>query len=228
LGVFLGGALVTAIADGWPGLKTYFGRIVRWRVGIQWYLFALLFPFALRLAAFGLNVVSGATPASFVWPVWSALGMEFLLIFFTISLGEEPGFRGFALPRLMQGRSALAASLILGVLHVLWHLPLLITGSEPLLIIPVILSGAVLNTWIFNRTNGSVLINMLLHTSIDLAVGIFNPLFSGAEAMNQFLWLAVLYVAVAILLPLLTGLNLGGKPEAVPDALRADQQPALK
>jgi membrane protease YdiL (CAAX protease family) len=217
--VALGGALVTGIADGRDGLKTYFSRIIRWRVGLKWYAVALFLPLAMRLAAFGLNIVSGATVSTNIqWPAWPDLITEILIVFFLIGLGEEPGFRGFALPRLMVGRSALAASLILGVLHAIWHLPLFITGSDSPINILIIISGAVLITWLFNHTNGSVLMIMLLHASVDLWVGLFNPLFSGADAARHATWLVVVYVATALILVLVTGPNLARtptQPEAV-------------
>ena len=213
-GVFLGGALVTGIADGRGGLKTYFSRIVRWRVGLKWYAVALFLPLVMRLAAFGLNIVSGATlSANIQSPAWPDLIIEILIVFFIIGLGEEPGFRGFALPRLMVGRSALAASLILGVLHAIWHLPLFVTGSDPPINILIIISGAVLITWLFNNTKGSVLMITLLHASVNLWVGIFNPLFSGADAARQVTWLVVVYVATALILVLVTGPNLARTTE---------------
>jgi uncharacterized protein len=225
---FLSGALITAIADGRSGLKTFFSRLVRWRVGLKWYAVALFLPLLLRLAAFGLNIISGAKLAPGAQlPPWPDLLSIFLIeSFLIIALGEEPGFRGFALPRLLEGRSALAASLILGVLHAIWHIPLFIFGGDQPIIIIVIISGAVLNTWLFNKTNGSVLLAMLLHASINLMVGIFNPLFSGPDADRQTIWLSVVFVAMAILLPILTGPNLGRKPEQSVE-LRSGEQPVV-
>ena len=59
-GSFLGGALVTGIVDGRSGLKAYFSRIVRWRVGIKWYAAAIFIPLMIQLAAIGLNLATGA------------------------------------------------------------------------------------------------------------------------------------------------------------------------
>jgi membrane protease YdiL (CAAX protease family) len=222
--VFLTGILVTAIADGRAGLKTYFSRIVRWRVGLKWYAVALFLPLVLRLAAFGLNLASGATLSTNIQMAgWSELMAGFLFIFFTIALFEEPGFRGFALPRLLVGRSALAASLILGVLHTIWHLPNFVTGDDAPIIALIIISGAVLNTWLFNNTNGSVFMAMLLHASVNLWAEIFNPFFSGADAERQTIWLAVGFAVVAILLPLLTGRELGRKAEPAMPPVASDQ-----
>ena len=212
---FLIGVLVTGAADGRAGLKTFFSRMVRWRVGIQWYAVALFLPVVLRLAAAGLNILSGASlPDEIQLPPWTDLIMMFLFpSFFLIALGEEPGFRGFAMPRLLEGRSSLAAALILGVLHAIWHIPLFIFGGDPPLIAVIVIAGAVLNTWLFIKTDGSVLLAMLLHASIHLMTGIFNPLFTGPDAERHLLMQAVVFVMVAVLLPVLAGRELGRKPE---------------
>lgn len=227
LGPFVGGIVVTAIADGRVGLKTFFSRIGRWRVGIKWYAVVLFIPLVLRLVAFGLNVLSGAAVSTNIqWPAWTDLLLESLIFSIIIGVGEEPGFRGFALPRLLIGRSALVASLILAILHTFWHMPLIISGEEQLTIIPIIFAGAIINTWLFNNTKGSVFMAIFLHASVDLWVGFFRPLFGEADAARQEIWLMVVYVALAILLPILTGRELGRKAEASMDTLAAEQ-PAM-
>jgi membrane protease YdiL (CAAX protease family) len=227
-GSFLGGALVTGIADGREGLKTYFSRIVRWRVGIKWLIIALFTPLVLRLIASGLTIATGAKIVENAQlPGLGDAVFGFLFILIVVALGEEPGFRGFALPRLLEGRSALSASLILGVLHTIWHLPLFITGEDAA--IPttlIIISGAILNTWLFNKTNGSVFIAMFLHASVNLWVDVFNPFFSAADVQKLTVWLAVAFVAMGILLPLLTGKELGRKTDTAKDTLAAEQ-PAI-
>lgn len=215
LATFLGGALVTAIAEGRSGLKTYLGRIVRWRVPIKWYAVAILLPLVLRLMALGFTVLSGAEMnANPQWD-WGEIIFEGVLVFFVIALGEEPAFRGFALTRLMRTHSALVASLILGVLHSIWHLPLFLSGDESVVNILIIMSGAILNTWLFKNTRGSVLLNMIMHTSVNLWVGIFNPLVVGTGAAQQGLWLMAAYAVTAIVLVALTGPNLTRRQEAV-------------
>jgi membrane protease YdiL (CAAX protease family) len=228
-GSFFGGLLVTAIADGRSGLKTYFSRIVRWRVGVKWYLAAIFIPLALRFVAYGLNLLSGANlSANIQMPSWSDAIGEFLVIFLIIALGEEPGFRGFALPRFLVGRSALMASLILGVLHAIWHLPNFLTGDDHPIVILIIISGAVINTWLFNHTNGSVFIAMVLHASVNTWLLFFNPLFSGTDEQMQTIWLAVAYTAFAILLPVLNGAELGRKREVRIGKVTTDQPIELK
>jgi membrane protease YdiL (CAAX protease family) len=189
-----------------------------------------LTPPVLYLAAAGLNVLSGATMATNIqWPAWSDFIAEILIIsFLMIALGEEPGFRGFALPRLLVGRSAIAAALIFGVLHAIWHVPTFLGGNAIAILstILIIISGAVLNTWLFNHTNGSVFMAMLLHVSIDTVSGdrgLLKLLFSGADLERQGVWLAVVYVGMAILLPILAGRELGRKRETVMPAVVVDQ-----
>jgi len=238
-GTFLGGALVIGVVDGRSGLKTYFSRIVRWRVGLKWYAVALLLPLVLNLLAFGLNIASGAAlPTNLQWPALTTI----LAAFFwpgllAIALAEEPGFTGFALPRFLVGRTALAAALIVGLLRTLWHLPFFIGMLSEgyfigiLNLALIVISGSVLFTWLFNNTNGSVLIAMLLHASIDLTGGdgkplTFGPLFSGfsaADLVRQDILQAALFVATAVLIIVLTKFALGGKSEAATGAMAANQ-----
>jgi hypothetical protein len=78
-------------------------------------------------------------------------------------------------------------------------------------------------TWIFNHTNGSVLIAMIFHTVVDLSSQYFSPLFSGASAASMPLWQAAAFVATAILIYVLTGRELGRRPEAAVDTLATEQ-----
>jgi membrane protease YdiL (CAAX protease family) len=224
LATFLGAVFVTAVADGRSGLKTFFGRIVKWRVHVKWYAFAILLPLALRLVAFGLTIAFGAeTIVNPAWN-WEEIIFEAILVFFVIALGEEPAFRGFALVRLMKDNNALKASLILGVFHVIWHLPLFLTGDDSPMVILIIMAGAVLNTWLFNKTNGSVLLNMIMHTSVNFWVGIFNPMFSEADAANQTTWLMIAYAAAAVVITLLSGRNLARKETVQTPSITAEPQ----
>jgi membrane protease YdiL (CAAX protease family) len=146
-----------------------------------------------------------------------------------IALGEEPGFRGFALPRLLAGRrTAITAALILGVLHAVWHIPVIIQDGTVGIIstVLIVIAGSVINTWMFNHTNGSVLMAMLLHVGIDVAsgdVGVLKHLFTGADLERQVIWQTVAFVAFAILLPILAGRELGRKPKASMETMVVEQ-----
>lgn len=222
LGIFLGGALVTGIVDGRAAVKTYFGRLVRFRADIQWYLIALLTPFVLAFIAFEMSLLTGAK-ISGSFPAFGVIVETFIFSCLTISLGEEPGFRGFSLPRFMKSRSALAASLIVGILHAIWHLPLVIGGETPILDLLHPFCAAFLFTWIFNNTNGSVFIAILLHASSDAVSPFFAPLFSGTSSTIFIVWHAAAFVVMAILLRIFVGRELGRKSEAAVDTMAAEQ-----
>lgn len=156
-----------------------------WRVGAKWYAVTLITPVLVCLIA--TAIVLCFAPRSQI----SVLSIEklrelpdrFLFILLFIGLGEEPGWRGFALPELQTKHSPLIASLILAPIWALWHLPLI--GNEfPLpIVLPFILSvfgGTFMLTWLFNETKGSVLLPMLFHATINtVGAGLIFPLFSG-------------------------------------------------
>ena len=117
-GPALAAAIIVAAAEGKSGLRDLLGRILRWRVGVRWYVVALGLPAVLALVTAGVHLLLGA-------PTPVALGQLSILepILFVLVVGEEIGWRGYALPRLLATRSMLWASLILGVLWGAWHLP---------------------------------------------------------------------------------------------------------
>ena len=135
-GPFVAAFIVLAITRGKTGVVELLRRMVRWRVGLRWYAAALGLPIVVTLTAVALNVfVLGAQPTSSAAELggWSSLIPTFFILLLIPGLGgawEEPGFRGYALPRLQVGRSALLASLILGVLWAFWHLPFVVTGED--------------------------------------------------------------------------------------------------
>ena len=224
--IALGGALVTGIADGRAGLKAYLSRIVRFRASIQWYAIALLAPFVIAYIAYSLNILTGAEVSGQLPALGDAAGL-FLLFFLTTAL-EEPGFRGFSLPRFMNSRTAFTASLIIGLLHAIWHLPLVIGGEMPIVDLLHPLCGAFLFTWIFNHTNGSVFIAMLMHASNDVAGGFFGSVFSGSDASLYSIWQAGVFAVMAILLVLFAGRELGRKSDKPMRQVIAEQPIAVK
>ncbi|MGD2171310.1 MAG: CPBP family intramembrane metalloprotease [Gammaproteobacteria bacterium] len=231
-GSFLGGALVTGIADGRGGLKVYFGRLVRWRVGLVWYVIALALPLLLNGLALGLNYALGAAlPGNIQWPPAGDVAIAFIWPgLLGIALAEEPGFRGFALPRLLDRGTAIRAALIVGALHTLWHLPLLVQMLLEGYFIGVltkgliIVSASIFFTWLFNNTGGSVLIAMLLHASEDLfagdgselTLGLLQAGFSATDLVRQDILEAAVFVAVAALVTLAAGRELGRSAASPP------------
>src|ERR671910_1909080 len=198
---FLVALLVLAITQGKSGVGGLLRRMVRWRVGLKWYVAALLIPAGITVAAAVLNVVLGAqAPSSAELGSWTGLLVTFLAVLLIPGLGgawEEPGWRGFALPRLQSGRSALFASLILGVLIAGWHLPLMFVGQVHYADLLTIMGAVAIFNWVFNNANGSVLIIMLMHATNNTISGqLFGTMFSGADSVRQS-WLVVVVAGPA-------------------------------
>jgi uncharacterized protein len=210
---FLAAFIVLAVTEGRSGVVRLLRRMVRWRVGLRWYAVALLLPVVVTLTATALNVlVLGARPTSSWAEVggWSILLQVFflqILIPGSGGLWEEPGFRGYALPRLQVGRSALVASLILGVLWAFWHLPFVVTGEDTWIdafLFPI--EWAIAYTWLFNNANGSVLIVMLFHNMNNTISGaFFSQMFSGADSVNDAWLRLALWGVVSIVLVVVYG-----------------------
>jgi len=181
-GPALAAIIVASLAYGWQGLRELFGRFLKWRVRIYWYLIALFLPAFVILLAISINKwTGGVTPdfsaADFPFgpaetPLWQKLIILFLV--FTLGfdgVGEEIGWRGFALPKLLESHSALVSSLVLGALWAIWHFPYALTKGTFLSEVPLywffinLLALSVIYTWIFINTNGSLLLALLFHVA---------------------------------------------------------------
>ena len=177
-GPLLAALITTSLSNGGVGVRELARRMFKFRVPIWWWLAALspLIAFFLLAAAF-----------SSTQPEWLRLGplgqVDFLpplglgavvLWTLTFGLGEETGWRGFALPRLQAGRSALAASVILWALWALWHLPAFFYLYDPAIAIGFLLgvfAGAVTLTWLYNSAAGSILIVAVWHRLFNYTTG---------------------------------------------------------
>jgi membrane protease YdiL (CAAX protease family) len=209
-GPFLAALAVLAVTRGKSGVGGLLRRMVLWRVGLRWYAAALLLPIGLATAATALNVLLGAqVPSAIELGGWTGLFSTFALLLLIPGMGgawEEPGWRGFALPRLQTGRSALLASLILGVLIAGWHLPLIVAGEVHYADIASIMGATVVLNWVFNSANGSVLIIMMMHAMNNTISGsFFSPMFSGADSVRQSWLLATVWCAAAVVVILWAG-----------------------
>jgi membrane protease YdiL (CAAX protease family) len=197
------------LMDGKPGVREFLGRLVRWRVSLRWYLVVLLLP---TLAPLGLAIsvlLGGRVPT-----VDTSILMVLVLFLFSIfpgsALGEELGWRGFALPHLQKARSALAAALIVGSLWGPWHLPLFLAGNDgrPLALFPLFVLStvafSVLLSWVYNGTGGSVLLVVLLHATVNLPISLLiTPL--GSAMIQPFAIFTALMIGTAAVVVWLTG-----------------------
>src|SRR3954469_10316183 len=202
LGPFVAALLVAGTAGGKAGLRDLLGRIVRVRFSPRWYGVVLGLPVLICLLALAVMALFGKVPALPGSSALRELPDRFIFIFLFIGLGEEPGWRGFALPRLQRRHSPLIASLILAPIWALWHLPLM--GNEfPSAVIPAflisLLGGTLIQTWLFNRTKGSVFAQMLFHATVNtVGAGLVFPLFKGAAFVTFWYVYALLWLAVGL------------------------------
>jgi membrane protease YdiL (CAAX protease family) len=210
---------LTVFHEGGRGLRRLLGRLLKWRVHVGWYAFALLGPAALSLAGTSLSVAFGGVLPDFPHPPfvdqyplppelssvtpWAFLPLVFLqYLLLSSPIGEEIGWRGYALPRLQSQQTALAASLALGMTWALWHLPLALTRGHPVSeeffgwFVLGIVADAVLFTWLYNSTGGSLLLVVLFHTSIAVT-GLFLATANATPLLELLLkWITVGVVVI--------------------------------
>jgi membrane protease YdiL (CAAX protease family) len=189
--------IVIALTEGRAGFRVWGRRLIRWRVGWAWYAVALLLPVLLVLVAGLVNMALGASAPGLSQLTWSGMLSVFAIRLVNPldgPLGEEPGFRGYALPLLQVSRPPLVSAAILGVLVALWHLPLVLFGGLSLTGLPTTFAITFLYVWLFNRTGGSVLLTLLFHNSQGtLTMGSFG--FTGADGSRVEL---IYFVAVVL------------------------------
>ena len=175
-GPALAAILLAGIAGGKAGIKQLLRRLLLWKVGFQWYLFALLGPAAYILVGIGIGVLLGNPSPSI--PMFGAAPLNVIISFVILLVAgmllntEEIAWRGLALPLLETRYSALVASLILGLIHTLWHLPYFFTANRPFYeqlgfgwFAAWTIALTIIFTWIYNNTGGSLLLPMLFHNA---------------------------------------------------------------
>jgi uncharacterized protein len=210
-GPMLAALIVTAATEGSTGIRHLLAGLVKWRVGLGWFLFSALSPIALFIVAVIAGYVTNGT-----WPDISLLGdVDYLpylgivgalvLWLFTFGVGEEVGWRGYALPRLQKGRSALAATLILGTAWAFWHVPAFLyrdtyramglAAGLPILTLSI-LAASIVFTWLYNSTRGSLLLLILFHAQFDL----LSVSRAGGEAVATIMSAVVMIGAVLVVI----------------------------
>ena len=196
------GIYFTRRCSGNAGLRDLFARLVRVRVPVVWLLAAVfLAPLCCTFTAVLARLFTGQVPE------FSARYLTPPFVLWVLALGgplnEELGWRGFALPRLLQRRSPLAASVGLGVLWAFWHLPLFFDLRSPrgsfATFVVVVVCFSIVMTAAHLGTRGSLLIAVLFHTSVDATAGLWHSTRSGPLLPLCFL-LPWLVVAAAILI----------------------------
>lgn len=195
-GPLLAALIMTGLTRGSAGIADIFKRLTNWKMSPAWWLMALSPLAAYALIVIALRLIQGT------WVDLSLLGqVNFLpnlgigalfLWIFTYGIGEEVGWRGFALSRLQAKMNALNATLVLGVLWALWHLPIFFYVFDPVIAVGWffgLMCGAILFTWMYNSTGGNLL-------SVALWHGAFN--FITASAAGEGLGAAIMSTLVMV------------------------------
>jgi membrane protease YdiL (CAAX protease family) len=179
-------ALVVALAGGRAAVGDLLRPLRIWRVGLGWYLFVLAYPVTIQFVGRGIDILLGRA-AELTSPLIATFGERYaamvpvvILFAFPGVFAEELGWRGFALPRLQERRNALLSSVVLGIFWGLWHIPLFVYFDDALpdLIVQVLtfVPAAVMYTWVYNNTRGSLLLVSLLHLAEQLTNGFLGTL----------------------------------------------------
>ena len=207
----LAAIIVTGAISGGEGVRTLLSGFLKWRVRPAWYLIAIAVPIALGLVVAGIYYLLAGRPpgvlTSFTVVTFLGTVMDHL---FRGPLGEEAGWRGFALPRLQARYSALKSSLILGLAVVVWHVPTWfiqgLSGGKLLIFIAsfvaALMSFTVVMTWLYNNTQGSLLLAVLMHLAFNVALTL-----SVVPLEVQMAILAGVYFVCALVVALVAGPN---------------------
>ena len=229
LSASIAGIIMTAIIDGKTGLKMMLSRILIWRVGIGYWLFAILFLVPAVIFGSSLNPLFNGDPIS-LSNLKSAFNiLPMLIVFFIVAgLGQELGWTGFLLPRLQARFGALVSSAIRAILIGIWHLPLLIySGLQPYaladipygiwiaqmgflitfvtMILLLMLPWSIFLTWIFNNTKGSLLLVAALHGSEIWLAYLMMSMGISPNKFDNYWGYGVVMVFTAIIIVIVTG-----------------------
>lgn len=217
-GFIFAALLMTWLTLGRDETTKLFKRFFLWRVGWKWFLAALLLQPACIVAGVYLNAVLTRTPPDFsvtmAYQIFGAsasppVSFPVFFLFDLLTNGEEMGWRGYVLPRLQAKYNALTASLFLGVIWAFWHLPKYVTHFDATAFgwaVLHFLAFAVIQTWLYNNTRGSLLVVAVSH-AISNAAGVFMPMANTAsgENMGPYILYVLLEVLTAMVVTVLAG-----------------------
>ncbi|MGW5018440.1 CPBP family intramembrane glutamic endopeptidase [Streptomyces cacaoi] len=218
LGPITSALLVTGLTEGREGLRTWARRMSKWRVNWRWYVGVIVsVPAVLVLASTVLGARGPAMPSAVLLTAYLP-GLVFQLV--TTGLAEEPGWREFAMPRLQRRFGPVRATLIVGPIWGLWHMPLYLTdwGGDavtwniPVEFIATTIAFSFVMTWVFNATGESLPLAMLLHCGVNnfysMGWGDMFPWLSNSYTTHAFLAAS----AIAAVIILLTTRGRLGQP----------------
>ncbi len=197
----LAAVIVASVAGGRRELSGLLRQLGRWRVSPGWYGVAVGLPLAVAAAALGAAVLAGAQVPR--WEPSDVLQVVGSLLVTVVVVGvfEELGWRGFLLPRLQRGRTALVAAVMVGLVWLPWHLPELVSdpGQRPLAqFVIYILALSVVLAWLYNSTKASMPIVILAHAAVNSFTKFFISELQGSQYLLAWWTLAGLVAMLAV------------------------------
>jgi len=203
------------------GLKVYHTHLFKWKLNIFWYVIPFVISFTVLFVADGVyhflandsGFMQGIKPWFMIFPL-------FVMMFFGGGL-EELGWRGIALPELERKYSALFSSIILGLIWIIWHIPLFFIkgvnqyGSNIFVFALGVMGLTFILSWIYNRT-GSILICIIFHDSFNMAatMGFGGVVVQSSEMLRGLVAsLMLIIVGLSLLMIFSTRKELGKKPD---------------
>jgi membrane protease YdiL (CAAX protease family) len=231
-GPFLSAIIVIRAKEGKTALKQWLRETFRVRIRLIWYLVGGLFlPFGIAILHHSFYILAGGKSAFTFDQIW---GIYIISLFSTTLLGggfEEPGWRGFATPRLMTRFHPILANVIVSFFWVLWHVPLYFGNwsgkDQPLLWFFIYAIGlSIILTWLYFKSSKSIIPVMLLHGATNIVFEYFpatNTLFSSPD-IDFNIFKSMAYWTVAIVIILATKGQLGYPTRTQDERTRSDQQ----
>jgi membrane protease YdiL (CAAX protease family) len=219
-GPCLSAIMITRVTGGKSSVRRFLKRLLDWRLSWKWYAFIILYPLGLHLAVvYGDLLLGGPTPV-FFHAEGVPTGNKWLvligLVIFQIlmrGIGEETGWRGYALPALQSRWNSLISSLILGAFWCLWHLHpanFSLLSTSGIFLLGNIFATTILYTWVYNHTNGSIFVAAFFHMTLNVAEFVVPIGMTEAGLTRNLLQIAVLIITLTVLL-LVSGPDLGAK-----------------
>ena len=234
-GPFLSAIITDLIYDGRAGLWNWLKSVFKWRIPVRWYLIGgVLINFLFVALHIGLYLLLGGRLLLangdipwygylLIFPVSVFLGFPF-----GSGLGEEAGWRGFALPKLLERFSPIIASVILGAVWGLWHIPVLLMSTwegstQGILLFVYVIPLSMIMTWVYLKSRRSTIPVMLMHTGGNLYGSmlssslILETVLVDSPGLDFTILKTIYYTAVAVVLIIVTKGQLGysGEEEAI-------------
>jgi hypothetical protein len=230
-GPMLAALIVVGLTQGKTGVKAWWTQVRQHSTRLRWYLLAVAISIAITLTTVALNILLGARISpNFDWSA-ALRGLPLLLV--VGGQWEEPGWTGYALPKLLKRFSnapygVLVAALVVAGVRTAWHLPLMLYGHIYWSDILLNFAYQIVVTWLFKRSNSSVLVVMLVHLMNNIVSGqIAQQFFAGPDWVRYYWLHALVWSLLAVGVLVLARSSFGRQAAPAQASAAQTSQPAV-